>query len=75
MDLKWPKYGTKFSVSYGLFLAGWALFGWNANVLMAIKLDMSPSSKEILALQMAFLLSLGKYQLIKIDTCTLHTLH
>ena len=57
MNLKWPKYGTKFSVSYALFIVGWALFGFNANVVMAKYLEVSALSTGIIVLQIGFLCS------------------
>ena len=59
INLKWPKYGTKYSLSYALFIVGWALFGFNANVVMAKYLEVSASSTAIIILQIGFLCSLG----------------
>ena len=64
MNLKWPKYGTKYSVSYAFFIVGWALFGFNANVVMSKYLEVSALSTGIIILQIGFLCSLGISQII-----------
>ena len=70
LDLKWPNYGTKFSISYALFMIGWGTFGLNANVVLSKDMEISPSSKEIIFLQATFLFSLGKSKL-KTNWCNI----
>ena len=61
LNLKWPKYGNKYVLSFIVCEIGWAMFGYYGLLIMAGFFKMSLLSTEFILLQIGSIFSLSKY--------------